>query len=943
MLQFIGKNALVIILWSILVLVSSTLYAQSKGVLNGVLRDKEKGETVIGATISIPGTPIGTVSDIDGKYQLVLNPGIYRVEIHAVGYTPIEIPTMKIEASDTLTQNYLLETEATELQAVTIVAKADKESESVLLQERKEATEVVQKIGAQEMSRKGVSNAAEGVAKMVGVATPDAKLVVVRGLGDRYNYAMLNGLPVPSTNPDQKVIPLDIFPAGAIKNLSVSKSYAPQYYGDVAGGMIDIVTKDYAPQHFVQIGVSTSVNTITTGKQFLRSASNASGYTSQAALGYAATHRSLPGEVSAVKYYDSREMGAVKSPFQTRFSPLMQIASPIYGLHIATGNFIMRNAHGKGWGYYLSVSHKNDLKFSPGTLALYNAQQSPRYQYKTENYNYNANTTSLANVVYKWNHKHQIGWTSLYVNDAHDNWIVLQGTDNDLGTLYSRRNTYQQNTLWVNQFYGKHELGLHNKITWGLSWNRTDGNMPDRIQNTFRVHETTQGQLYTFASDAVSNNHRFFARLKDDEYNGNMVFTHRNTTRQTGFVGITAGINARYKSRVFWSRQIDMKIAGGDPVHPDDIDNAFYGRTLGDGVSTGSYKYVESYYAPNNYEAELKLAAAFANLEFTWQNWHILAGLRAEYASQLVFYKKGSDTYDASYRQADLTGWDWMPAISVKKQITPKANLLIAASRTITRPQFVEMGPFRYNESFGTQEREGNPLLKNSTNYNVDVKYEWYPSTSEIVSVNLLGKYMLDPIELVIVASADPLLTFVNTNRAYVGGLELEYSRNLGKWLKKNAALWDNSSLGFNLALLYSAIQIDDLKKLQSLSPIALTNTSRPLMGASPYILNVDYSYKHYWSKDKSSYTMLTILYNVFGKRIFAAGSQGAGDIYEMPYHTLDLTFNTQILKNLSVNLAVGNILNPDIIQQQQFNSGNLDVLRYKKGLDFSLSMSYKF
>jgi hypothetical protein len=100
-------------------------------------------------------------------------------------------------------------------------------------------------------------------------------------------------------------------------------------------------------------------------------------------------------------------------------------------------------------------------------------------------------------------------------------------------------------------------------------------------------------------------------------------------------------------------------------------------------------------------------------------------------------------------------------------------------------------------------------------------------------------------------------------------------------------------------------------------------------MGASPYILNVDYSYKHYWSKDKSSYTMLTILYNVFGKRVFAAGSQGAGDIYEMPYHTLDLTLNTQILKNL--------------IQQQQFNSGNLDVLRYKKGLDFSLSMSYKF
>lgn len=917
-------------------------YAQ-KGTFEGIIIEDGNDETVIGATIGIPGTAIGTATDIDGVFRLQAAPGKYTFTVRAAGYQILELPDIIIEAGKTVKRKISLKTETKELEGVVISAKADKESESILLMERKEATEVVQKIGAQEMSRKGVSNVAEGVTKVVGVSTPSNKVVVVRGLGDRYNNVTINGLPVPSTNPDQKVIPLHIFPAGAIKNLAVSKSYAPTHYGDFAGGMIDILTKDYTETHFLQVGASIGGNSITTGKHFLYSTSSAAGYSANASLGYAAPARQLPPSVAVTRYYDSRELGVLSSPFATGFSPKVSKASPAYGFNFATGNFIKSGKSGGGFGYYATFRHKNEQKYTPGMLALYNAQQSSRYRYNTDNYNYTANTTGLVNLMYKFNHKHSIGFTSLYVNDASDNWIVLRGTDNDLGELYSRRNTYTQNTLFTNQLYGKHEVSALDKISWGVSWSNTKGNMPDRLQNTFRVSEIPGGVLYTFAADAVSNNHRFFGTLNDNEYSGKLEWTHEDKEKTSGFTQLTAGLNGRYKYRVFGSRQIDMKIAGGDTVDPENVDAAFQGRTLGDGVATGSYKYVESYYAPNNYEASLAMASGYLNAVYKAGKWQFIAGLRAEYASQVVFYKRGRDTYDAPYRKTDLTGIDFMPAVTVKRELTEKANLLFAASRTITRPQFVELGPFRYNESFGTQEREGNPLLKNGTNYNLDIKYEWYPSPSEILSLNLLGKYMLDPIEMVIVASADPLLTYVNTDRAVIGGVEFEYTRNLGKWLGSRTGFLNNSTFGFNAAYLYSQIEIGDLSKIKSNAPVALTNTRRPLMGASPYIVNVDYSYRHNWTKDNSSFSQLTVTYNVFGKRVFAAGSQGAGDIYEMPVNTFDLILTNELKSGFSFNVNIGNIFNPDIVQQQQFNNGSLDVLRYKRGLDFGLSLAYRF
>jgi hypothetical protein len=618
---------------------------------------------------------------------------------------------------------------------------------------------------------------------------------------------------------------------------------------------------------------------------------------------------------------------------------------PNYSIGVSGGNFHKFKKQNSGLGYFASLTMRNENRYSPGILALYNAQKSARYLYETDNYNNYANTTGLVNLTYKINAKNTIGITSLFVNDATNTWISAKGTDYDLGAIYSRRNTYVQNTLFTNQLLGKHEIGKNSSINWGGSYSKTTGSMPDRLQNTFRITNTAGGDLYTFAADAVSNNQRFFAELNDNEVSGKVEYEYKNDEKANGLVQLTGGINAKMKERTFNSRSIDMKIGGtGKPVDLNNVDETFDGKNLGDGSTVGSYKYVESFYAPNNYEASLGLVAAYANSVFKFGTWQIIAGLRTEYAQQLIYYKKGFDTYDSKFRTAELTGPSFMPAITVKKAVTSKSNVLSAASRTITRPQFVEVGPFRYNESFGTQEREGNPLLINGTNYNADLKYEYYPSNAEIISVNLLGKYMANPIELVIVPSADPLLTYVNTNRAYVGGIEFEYQRNIGKTFGSNSTALNNSTFGFNATYLYSQIEIDDLSKLKAQVPINVTNTKRPLMGASPYIVNADYSYRHNWNNSKTSYSQFTMTYNVFGKRVFAAGSQGAGDIYEMPVSMLDFNAISKFRNGLSLGVNVGNILNPNIVQKQYFEGGeSLDVLKYKKGMDIGVSVGYQF
>lgn len=192
----------------ILLLVLSTMTAMA-GNIKGTVLDKQTKEPLTGATIQITGTALGVVADIDGNYTLNVNDGTYTITVRYIGYKDILLNSIKVKAETLL--NFEMESDAQALGEVSVVAKKNLEGERALQMERQKATLAIENLGAKEMSIKGISNVEEGVKKITGISIASAGQLIVRGLGDRYSTTTLNGLPIASPNPDNKLIPLDIF------------------------------------------------------------------------------------------------------------------------------------------------------------------------------------------------------------------------------------------------------------------------------------------------------------------------------------------------------------------------------------------------------------------------------------------------------------------------------------------------------------------------------------------------------------------------------------------------------------------------------------------------------------------------------------------------------------------------------------------------------------
>ena len=220
--------------------------------LKGKITDKETNEPLIGATVQIVGTTLGIATDIDGCYELSVEPGTYHLLVKYVGYKELHREQVKISGTTLL--DFVLEADHAMLEEVSVKARKNMENERVLQMERQQASVAIENLGAKEMSLKGVSNVQEGVKKITGISIASAGQLVVRGLGDRYSTTTLNGLPIASPNPDNKLIPLDLFPSSTVQNITVSKVYQASTFADYAGAHIDIGTKSQGNSDFFSVG-----------------------------------------------------------------------------------------------------------------------------------------------------------------------------------------------------------------------------------------------------------------------------------------------------------------------------------------------------------------------------------------------------------------------------------------------------------------------------------------------------------------------------------------------------------------------------------------------------------------------------------------------------------------------------------------------------------------
>ena len=892
-----------------------------KATVAGVITDLSyNSETLPGVSVILKGTTTGTQTDLNGKYSIDLNEGNHTLVFNYIGYTPIEVP-ISVKAGEKKTINQGLTSNSISIDAIVIEIAQSREKESALLIQQQKSIEIKQNIGAQELSRKGVGDVAAAVTKTSGVSKQEGSgNVYVRGLGDRYNSTSINGLPVASNDPGKKNIDLELFSTDIVEYISIDKVYGPQISGDFAGGNVDISSKNYKGDGMFEITLGSSVNSNAVennGDFLLQDGPNKFGFSN----------------------YWVPENALNSYNFQNSLNPVHE--TPFGGNVGLKGGKSFNIGNEGRMNLFATANFDNGFEYREGLNQATDSHGNPLKSFQQEKFSYKTNTTGMFNANYSINENHGLHYNFLFVNSSEQSRDIYKGfirdlAENDNGLL--QRGSYVQNTLFIHQLLGNHSFTEKMNLDWGVSFNEVEGNMPDRTQNTLGFRDNLDG--YTLIQNSTTDNHRYYQNLTEKEWAANMVLSREIGEDDNGNPKgkISLGYKGRFKEREFQAIQYNFNILASERLttvlNPNRLDDFFNTQNYNNGLFTISAFAGDAFQV---YNGEQNIHAGFAGLEYRFSDkLSSIIGLRFERIEQTVDWRT---QLDASGDSNTLSRNEFLPSLVLKYELDEKQNLRLGASKTYTLPQFKERARFIYEDV--TETTFGNPYLYSSENYNLDLKWEMFPQDDELLSVTAFGKYITDPINETTIASSTNDISYTNTgDYGYVYGVEVEVRKNIFSLDEEK----DNKlSAGLNVAYMKTYQELDAEKvreETNGLININLTNKESAFAGASDLLLNADLSYTRNWKNDSG--IMATVAYSYFSDRIYSLGSEGRGNLVDKAVGTLDFVVKAKIDKNFGINFSAKNLLNPKIERVQENASGDILAVSYKKGLYFSLGISYQ-
>jgi len=338
---------------------------------------------------------------------------------------------------------------------------------------------------------------------------------------------------------------------------------------------------------------------------------------------------------------------------------------------------------------------------------------------------------------------------------------------------------------------------------------------------------------------------------------------------------------------------------------------------------------------PQYYNGKQSVNAGFLNLEYKLsERMFAVVGLRYENIDQKIDWKTQLDFEGGANT---LKKNAFLPSLNLKYELKPDQNLRFAFSKTYTLPQFKERAPFIYEEV--DEVESGNPNLYASDDYNLDLKWEFFPQNDELFSATIFGKYIQNPINKITISSSSNDLTFVNSGKyGYVYGVELEARKNLF-YFNDNE---DNKlSAGVNLAIMKTSQELDNEKiKQETKFSAQFTNLKSGFTGASDVLLNLDVTYFKKWNEKN---IIATLVYNYNSDRLYSIGTEEKGNLVDKGFGSLDFVFKTKFNKNFTLGLNAKNLTDPTIKRMQENKTEDILVRSYKLGRFFSASLKYTF
>ena len=881
----------------ILLLVLSTMTAMA-GNIKGTVLDKQTKEPLTGATIQITGTAQGVVADIDGNYTLNVNDGTYTITVRYIGYKDILLNSIKVKAETLL--NFEMESDAQTLGEVSVVAKKNLEGERALQMERQKATLAIENLGAKEMSIKGISNVEEGVKKITGISIASAGQLIVRGLGDRYSTTTLNGLPIASPNPDNKLIPLDIFPASTVQNITVSKVYDASAFADYSGAHIDISTKENVGSDFLSISFNAGGKFNTLGKDFYRMDRDGSLFKTP----------SLDQKLIDMSLTDFEEYARHNRLFNTSFQVSKKTALPEFGGNIGFGKRFTLG--GNEVSVLGSIGVSNDLQtMDNASIRTLEATGNTLNEFNYDNYSNELKIAALGNLGYSFRTSDHIGYTFFYARNAIDTYMRREGVDYEDHHLIGSNNVTHIYSLQNHQVNGKHYFGKQWDLNWSGSYSKTSSDEPDRRQVMF-IREDDQIKLFKLNRQETM---RYFGSLNEDEWVGDLTASYRFGDNNK----LQAGFTYKDKNRDYMGTRFYYNLNKLNPTITDIYDTDSFLNM--ENVENGSITIDRKKQPKDSYTAGNSIYAGYIATEYyPVAPLLVNLGVRYEISKQWVDYY----TDGGKAERSELNKNDLFPSLNMKYQMNEKNSLRFAFSRTVTRPSFIEMAPFLYQESYGSAQIRGNADLQNGYNYNIDLRYELFEKNGDMLSITAYYKHLKAPIERVQTLSGGSAVhSFRNADNGMATGVEIEFRKEIVKDLR----------FGVNGSYMYTNVKLPEGG--------AYTNSQRALQGASPYLANADLTYSPAFSNDRQ--LSVALLYNLQGPRIHSVGISGLGDIKQQPVHTLNFTGSYRFNRRFAVKLQVNDLLNQDILFKQEVptNGDKVEVERFRKGTGFEVGFSY--
>lgn len=781
-----------------------------------------------------------------------------------------------------------------------VILKAQKKrgNEVSLINAQKRSIAIIERVGVQQLDKQGVGDVATAVTKASGIQKQAGDgQILVRGLGDRFNTTTLNGLPIPSDDPEFKNINLGLFKTSMVEYISLDKVYNPQLNGDFGGANINISSKEQSGKSYFKIGVGSSYNVQTLSKTF-KLQDGGPGF-----LGF-----------KVIKFKKSID----EYPFQSKWN-FTTVDNPF--------NSNMDIEAGVNLGkvrVFTYAGFDNQYVFSKGEEGFYDATGDAIKQMNVERYEYETNTTAIVNVVYNLNKRNKLSLSSNFIHTSAQDARSMGGYIREVGSdILINRGDNKLTKAWINQLFGNHEFFRNWELDWGIAYNSLNSQRPDRLQNTFDAQS-----LQLITASAI-NNHRYYDVLKDQTYN---VFF--NFSKQWAKLKLTTGYFGQYKKRNFDNTTIGLNFSTQFSIDPNNVD-AFINASNHHYITYNTFRPDSEKFKPFYYEFKQNTQSSFLNFDYQITDKFVI-----QLGGRYDFVDIQNRWDDPIFQKAKKykTYYKFLPAFNLKYSINDRQNLRLAATKTYTLPQPKELVPIGYYDV--TTNVYGNPLLYASDNYNADLKWEFFPQSGEIISLSLFGKYIANPIARTTystAASSD--MTYFNiANWGYIYGAEVEFRKDLVKGMRSR------------LYTFLNATYMQSEQQLKSESEFSLENEGKviqfsgqardKIQGVADFLANINLGY-HFKLTSANSLD-LVVSYAYVGKSLFAIGTNGVGNFYEKPVQSLDTNLRLQF-KAIGLGIYAKNLLNPDYRITQNNSKGNFIHRNYTKGRVLGLNVSYQF